>query len=760
MKTKRGAKKRSPRRPSQPGAGTPPAPAPERAQATRSGWTRARAALRDPMGAAMLGALLLAGFELALLDGRSLGLAAVVVALHAGLGLVIGAVLVVLQAVQRWQPRLARVSSAVYALGSVPALVFVSWNLFEGAQAATLPGARLGHVWLPAVGFAGVAAAVAVGRRLLPVIGAGPAAGILALGALLAEAANRTLFTSEYADVHAFLVVVACALAGLAVYTAASGRRPREGRDAGAHAAPWRWHLGPRLALVAIVGLGLRLALPQGMADKNDRRLVATDGTSARHLARVVRLGFDADGDGAATVLGGGDCDDGLAAVHPAAAEVPGNGVDEDCDGRDLALPPRDPDQPDWNARRAAWQASAAVTDALARTRAMNVLVVAVDTLRADALTPERAAADAPHLHALLAEAVQFQHAFATGAGTDLSVSSTITGRIDPFVTIETTLAEALQAAGRATGAVFPTEVLRYAGEVLLTRGVDEVARYVNDRGQRDVGMYTTSAQATTRALGVLDALAGQGRPFFLWAHYFDVHEHHEVQVTDPALESYRQRYDLGSPAGKYRALLALTDQEIGRLLQGLRERGLWDQTIVVLFSDHGEGLGEDPRLPENHGRFVYNALTHVPLAIRIPGVAPRRVDTPVSVVDVMPTLLALTGATPPAALDGTSLLPLFLGDAPGLPPRPIALNESEQWGIIEWPYKLMVRPADNLVELYDLSQDFGETRDLAEAMPERVGALRSVQAQLPRVELDRTRQGRRERDARARAPQRQKQGG
>jgi arylsulfatase A-like enzyme len=734
---------------------------------------RVRDSLRDPIIAAVVASLLVAVIEVAALGGPPLRLAAVVLALHAALGLAIGAVLAATEAAMRQRPRLPRASSWLYALGSVPALVFVSQDLFEGAQAATLPGARLGHVWLPIVGFVAVAVAVTVARRLLDRVGAVAGAVLLAGGALLIEGANRTLYPSEYADVHAFLVVVSCVLATLTVRVAARravpghafGHAPGDRADdpRGAHEPrPEPWRPGPRLWLAVCVGLalGLTWALPRGLADKDDRKLVATQGSHARHLARVVRLAFDRDRDGAATVLGGGDCNDDQAAVHPAAVEAPDNGVDEDCDGRDLALPPSGVHEPDFSARLATWQASPAVTGTLQRTRDMNVLVIAIDALRADALAPKRMATDAPHIEALLSESAHFERAFATGAGTDLSVSSTMTGRIDPFVTVDTTLAEAMRASGRATGAVYPTEVLRYAGEVLLARGMDQVARYVNDRGQRDVGSYTTSAQTTERTLATLDALRQRGRPFFLWAHYFDVHEHDQVEVGDTALAHHARSYDLTQAAGKYRALVALTDHEIGRLVEALRERGAWDRTIVVLFSDHGESLGEDPRLPQNHGRFVYNALTHVPLAIRIPGVAPRRVDTPVSVIDLMPTLLALGSMEAPAGLDGASLLPLFLGDAPGRPARPIALNESEQWGVIVWPYKLLVRPADNLVELYDLAADFDETRDLAEAMPERVTELRSVQAGLPRVDLDRTRQGRRARDARARPPQRQKRGG
>ncbi|HWN68712.1 MAG TPA: MopE-related protein, partial [Haliangium sp.] len=372
--------------------------------------------MRDPILAAVTTSLLLAAAELVALGGPPLRLAAVVVVLHAALGLAIGALLAATETAMRWRPPLRRAASWLYALGSVPALVFVSQDLFEGAQAATLPGARLGHVWLPIAGFVAVAMAVAVGRPLLRRLGAFVGAGLLAGGALLIEGANRTLYTSEYADVHAFLVVVSCVLAAVAVRVLAIGRASASataldhasGHTSGdaAQGAIAPRPRRPRLALTAgvVVGVGLGLiwALPRGLVDKDERKLVATQGTHARQLARVVRLAFDGDRDGASTMLGGGDCNDGQAAVHPTAVEVPGNGVDEDCDGRDLALPRRDAHEPDWSARLAAWQASPAVTETLQRTRDMNVLVIAIDALRADALAPERAAQDAPHLDALM----------------------------------------------------------------------------------------------------------------------------------------------------------------------------------------------------------------------------------------------------------------------------------------------------------------------------------------------------------------------
>ena len=73
----------------------------------------------------------------------------------------------------------------------------------------------------------------------------------------------------------------------------------------------------------------------------------------------------------------------------------------------------------------------------------------------------------------------------------------------------------------------------------------------------------------------------------------------------------------------RYRALLFNIDRAVGRLLDDLEKRGVLDKTIIVFASDHGESLGDDPRLPATHGQVAYAPLVHIPLAIKIPGVTP-----------------------------------------------------------------------------------------------------------------------------------------
>jgi hypothetical protein len=203
-----------------------------------------------------------------------------------------------------------------------------------------------------------------------------------------------------------------------------------------------------------------------------------------------------------------------------------------------------------------------------------------------------------------------------------------------------------------------------------------------------------------------------------------------------------------------YRALLRAIDNEVGRLLDELAKRNLTDKTIILFASDHGESLGEDPRLLETHGKVAYAPLVRIPIAFHIPGVKPGMRTDPVSLVDLAPTLLALAGIQPTdMPLDGIDLVPALLDAPPALrqDKRPLAVHEELQWSIVEWPYQLIVRPTDNIVELYDLDKDPAQLEDLSSAMPELVGQLKARYAAFPRVLVDRTPNGRSERERLAR---------
>src|SRR4029077_7275525 len=103
----------------------------------------------------------------------------------------------------------------------------------------------------------------------------------------------------------------------------------------------------------------------------------------------------------------------------------------------------------------------------------------------------------------------------------------------------------------------------------------------------------------------------------------------------------------------------------------------------------------------------AYGPLVRIPLAIRVHGVAPAPVTDPVTLVDLALTVLCLCGM--PAQLDGVDLT-----TSPPPANRAIAIHEEQQWSVVQWPYQLLVRPADNLVELYDLDRDPGEHTNLA----------------------------------------------
>ncbi len=299
-----------------------------------------------------------------------------------------------------------------------------------------------------------------------------------------------------------------------------------------------------------------------------------------------------------------------------------------------------------------------------------SVILITIDTLRADRLSSygsDRVAT--PHIDRLAAEGVRFANASSTVPFTLPAHSSIMTGLYPPSHGVRenvgyvlapelVTIAERFRDAGYRTGGFVSAFVLdaRWG----IARGFDT---YVDDfdldamAGANLGSVQRAGPETIAHALGWLDDAGGEG-PFFLWLHLFDPHDPYEPP------EPFRSEYE-GRP---YDGEVAYTDSLIGEFRAALEERGLFDESVVVLTSDHGEGLGYHGE--SYHGFFVYDSTVHVPLIVRLPGgvEAGRVVDDAVSHVDISPTLIELLDLGGAGAAQGRSLLP----DMQGLP-NPLA---------------------------------------------------------------------------------------
>lgn len=369
--------------------------------------------------------------------------------------------------------------------------------------------------------------------------------------------------------------------------------------------------------------------------------------------------------------------------------------------------------------------------------RPRSVLLISVDTLRADRLgSYGHAAAATPVLDGLAARGLRFTNAATTVPLTLPAHTSLLTGTFPTFHGVRdnggfyaadtlTTLAEVLQPAGLRTGAFVGAFVLdRRWG---LNQGFDHYADDF-DLSKFDMTVGLDAAQrpgreVVDRALAWLDE--DRVRPFFAWVHLYDPH----APYTPP--EPFRSRFP-ATLQGAYDGEVASTDTEIGRLIAALESSGRLDSTLVVVVGDHGESLGEHGE--QQHGFFIYDAAVHIPLIVAGPAVPARVVSEQVRIVDVMPTVLDLIGAAVPADVQGQSLLPLGRGE----PLELLAYSEtfypryhygwSELTAVRDGRFKFIAAPRR---ELYDIEADPGETRDLSPENPRMADALERALADL-----------------------------
>ena len=360
----------------------------------------------------------------------------------------------------------------------------------------------------------------------------------------------------------------------------------------------------------------------------------------------------------------------------------------------------------------------------------LNVLLVTIDTLRADAVGAYgRAGAPTPWIDRIAQNGVRFTTAYAHNVVTLPSHVNLLTGRLPSQHGVrdnagfrvgpaERTLATILEEHGYRTGAfvsAFPLDS-RFG----LARGFDVYDDRFADGGPRPAFLIQERpAPATVELAREWIENAGEG-PWFCWVHLYEPHFPYEPP------ERYLSRW----PEDPYIGEVAAADAALAPILSPILEAGEGGRTLVVVTSDHGESLGEHGEA--THGVFAYEGVLKVPLVVYQPRLLrPAVLNTVARHVDVLPTILDALALPVTGALDGRSLLSAMAGQDAGQEDvtyfEALSASLNRGWaplvGVIDGGLKYIDLPVP---ELYDLRVDPREERNLATSDRERVGALRA----------------------------------
>jgi arylsulfatase A-like enzyme len=396
-----------------------------------------------------------------------------------------------------------------------------------------------------------------------------------------------------------------------------------------------------------------------------------------------------------------------------------------------------------------------------------NVVLIIVDTLRADHIGAYGAKnVSTPAMDALAQDGIVFERAFAQSSWTRPSISSIVTGlypgshsvmhKTDLLPAEVVTVAESMREAGYRTSG-FVTNI-NVAPSFNFQQGFDEyrylapdfffgatdsgsklalysVLRLVRERflsKEKWVAHYYQDADTVNAtALPWIDSYRGD-RSFVL-VHYMDPHDpYFEIPYNGKAIA----RVDTPNPAPEraeelrklYATNIEYFDSFLAKVIAQLEARGLYDDALIVLTADHGEEFHEHGGWW--HGTTLYDEQIHVPLIVKLPGNrnAGARESALARSVDIAPTMLTISGAGVPAAVQGRNLF----GTAPA--PTAIYAEEDHEGNVLEAirtaEWKLILANPGNPrglaeVELYDLVADPGERKNLADAEPARVTELK-----------------------------------
>jgi len=352
------------------------------------------------------------------------------------------------------------------------------------------------------------------------------------------------------------------------------------------------------------------------------------------------------------------------------------------------------------------------------------VIIISIDTLRADHLPAYGYKnVETPNVDRLRGDAILFENAYAHVPLTLPSHISMLTGALPPDNGVRNNIGYPFDAAkhetipsllkknGYATGAAVSAYVIR--GNTGIRNAFDFYDDNIEVRGGEAQGELQRAGSDTE---AIAEKWIGDrgDQPFFFLLHLFEPHS----PYTPP--EPFRSRFAL-----PYDGEIATADSVVGHFIDFLKQRGIYDRAVIVLMSDHGEGLNEHGE--DEHGIFLYREDLHVPLMLKLPKSdnAKTSVSQPVGLIDIFPTIATLTGATPPQ-LRGMSLLDVVTHTtraqyAETLYPR-IHLGWSELRSLINDRNHLIKAPQS---ELYDFVKDASEKTNILTSERRTYAAMR-----------------------------------
>ena len=370
-----------------------------------------------------------------------------------------------------------------------------------------------------------------------------------------------------------------------------------------------------------------------------------------------------------------------------------------------------------------------------------DVFLITIDTLRADHVRCYGYdKVETPAIDGLAKDGIRFSHAFTPSPITNTSHTTILTGLMPslhgvtdfaiPLAADHPTWAELLSAQGYHTAAFIGAVIL---DSKALAPGLDRGFDFYDNFPEQSK-TKSRWGRVERRGMDVVQhaqawLTAHPRGPHFVWVHLYDPHDPYEP--PPPYAATYKDRL--------YDGEIAYADSALGKFLSYLKAHNWYQNALIVVVGDHGEGLGEHRE--ETHGIFLYDSTIHVPLIFKPPArsTAARVVDALVRTIDILPTVLDMVGITQKPQLSGESLKPLFTGEAPsrvGLgetdyPLRfgwaPLRSVRTERFKFIEAPrpefYDLKADPAELHNSYTDGNADVARSRALLAELPAKSSA-------------------------------------